>query len=411
MAPHDLTARRERVVRRWNLTREVVVIGAGGLVPIEGSGDQTYPFLPHPEYRYLADDALAEAVLAFDPREGWSHFAPVPSQAQRVWESAPERNARPLTDLDGWLKQRAGRPIAQLGCELQGVRGTPDLRAALRDALKEIRRRKDPAEIDRMRRAAAATAKGFAEVREFIRPGATERGIQIELEAAFFRAGGERAAYGTIVGSGPNAAILHSTPSARKVGERDLVLIDAGTEIDGYCADVTRTFVVTPEQRELHAIVLEAERNAIARCLPGTQYREVHLLASLDLARGLVHAGILRGSPQDLVERDAHALFFPHGIGHLVGLGVRDGDSAPPRTPNPRATLKYLRLDLPLEPGFTVTIEPGIYFIPALLDDPALRERHAADVDWARVDRMHDFGGIRIEDNLLVTDGPPEVLT
>ncbi len=407
----DLDARRAKVAKRWNLGNEIVLVGAGRLLPIEGSGDQTYPFLPHPEYRYLADDALPDAVVAFDPREGWTQFAPVLTQAQRVWESAPERSALPLAGLGDWIKSRSGRPIATLGCEVQGVRGTPELAAALREGLKEVRRVKEPGEVERMRRAAAATARGFAEARASIRPGATERGIQIELEAAFFRAGGERTAYGTIVGSGPNAAILHSTPSARAVGRGDLVLIDAGCEIDGYCADVTRTYVVTEEQRELHAVVLEAERRAIARCVPGMEYREIHLEAALDLARGLVHLGLLRGNAQDLVERDAHALFFPHGIGHLVGLGVRDGDSAPPRRPTTRPTLKYLRLDLPLKPGFTLTIEPGLYFIPALLDDPALRERHATEVDWARVDRMRDFGGIRIEDNLVITDGAPEVLT
>jgi Xaa-Pro aminopeptidase len=105
-------------------------------------------------------------------------------------------------------------------------------------------------------------------------------------------------------------------------------------------------------------------------------------------------------------------LFFPHGIGHMVGLGVRDaGGTAPGRPPSEDPRLSTLRADLPLLPGYVMTVEPGIYFIRALLEDPQRREAFATDVDWERVDRMLDFGGIRIEDDVLVTDGKPDVLT
>jgi Xaa-Pro aminopeptidase len=124
-----------------------------------------------------------------------------------------------------------------------------------------------------------------------------------------------------------------------------------------------------------------------------------------------VDFGVLRGDPDGLVERQAVSLFFPHGVGHMVGLGVRDaGEILPGR--EPRADeFPRLRIDLPLEPGFVVTVEPGIYFVPALLGDPELRARHRDAVDWDRAERMLGFGGIRIEDNVLVTDGEPEVLT
>jgi len=137
----------------------------------------------------------------------------------------------------------------------------------------------------------------------------------------------------------------------------------------------------------------------------------VHLTAALVIAEGLASLGILRGAPESLVETGAVGLFFPHGVGHLVGLGVRDAGGVlaerrddPPPYPN-------LRIDLPLAPGMVVTVEPGVYFVPALLEDPERRSRYADQVDWDRIEQMLEFGGIRIEDNVLITDGGHEVIT
>jgi Xaa-Pro aminopeptidase len=237
------------------------------------------------------------------------------------------------------------------------------------------------------------------------------------MEAAFFRAGADETGYDSIVGSGPNSAVLHFAPSARELRAGEPVLIDAGAAVEGYTADVTRTYPVGgesfgPELRDLYQAVLAAEERAIAKCRAGVEYREIHLGAAIDLAAGLVDMGILRGAAESLVERHAQALFFPHGVGHMVGLGVRDaGGYLAGRTKRDDPTFRYLRIDLPLEPGYTVTIEPGLYFIPALLDDPEHRQRYRGDVDWERVDQMKHLGGVRIEDNVLVTDGEPEVLT
>jgi Xaa-Pro aminopeptidase len=119
----------------------------------------------------------------------------------------------------------------------------------------------------------------------------------------------------------------------------------------------------------------------------------------------------LRGDPETLVEQGVQSVFFPHGVGHMVGLGVRDaGGALPGRELDPHA-FPLLRVDLPLEPGFTMTVEPGIYFVPALLHDRDFRERYRDAVDWDRAEAMVGVGGIRIEDNVLVTDGAPEVLT
>jgi Xaa-Pro aminopeptidase len=121
---------------------------------------------------------------------------------------------------------------------------------------------------------------------------------------------------------------------------------------------------------------------------------------------------LMRGEAQSLVEREAHTLFFPHGLGHLVGLGVRDASGRlPGRAKNESAALKNLRMDLPLARGYVTTVEPGAYFIPAILNDPKRRKQYGSCVDWALVDRHLGSGGVRIEDTVLVTDGPPKVLT
>jgi Xaa-Pro aminopeptidase len=249
-----------------------------------------------------------------------------------------------------------------------------------------------------------------------VREGVSEREAQIELEVEAVRHGAEAMAYDTIVGGGVNSAVLHFAPTARRFGAGELVLIDAGAQYLGYASDVTRTYPVGGQldqrQQELHSVVRSAQLAAIDQCRPGVEWRDVHLTAALAIAEGLAACGILRGAPESLVQSGAAWLFFPHGIGHLVGLGVRDagGTPLPERRHDPKP-YPNLRIDLPLEPGMVVTVEPGVYFVPALLNDPEHRRAHRDSVAWDRVDTMLDFGGIRIEDNLLITDGGHENIT
>jgi Xaa-Pro aminopeptidase len=237
----------------------------------------------------------------------------------------------------------------------------------------------------------------------------------VELEAEFFRRGGDRTAYGTIVGAGSNAAVLHFSPTDRVIEAGDVVLIDAGAEVGRYDSDITRTYRAGKPDgffRDLYQVVLGVEQRGVARCVAGAEWRDVHLAAAHEIAEGLIALGLLRGSASSIVDQDAHALFFPHGLGHLVGLGVRDASGyLPGRQRSTRPGLSMLRTDLPLQPGYVITVEPGIYFIRALLDDPERRAKYRDAVDWSRVDGLLDFGGIRIEDNAHVTQGEPEVLT
>jgi Xaa-Pro aminopeptidase len=167
----------------------------------------------------------------------------------------------------------------------------------------------------------------------------------------------------------------------------------------------------TGEQAELHGLVRVAGLAATRLCTPGTEFKDIHWSAARIIAEGLLELGLLRGTVDALVERRTVSLFFPHGVGHMLGLGVRDaGEVLRGRTVD-ADDFPRLRIDLPLLPGHVVTIEPGIYFVRALLHDPALRERHRDAVDWERAERMLGFGGIRIEDDVLVTEHGPEVLT
>jgi Xaa-Pro aminopeptidase len=412
-----LERRRDAVAAEWALTDEVVLIGAGELIGIPGRGDITYPFRAHSEYLYLTDRNRPGGVLAFDPQDGWRDFVPPVTESDRLWagDLGGDPGGVPMPEFAGWLAARGQRPIAHLGVAPPDHPGDREPTDRLRLALSHVRRPKDAVELERMRIAERATRAAFAAVAPLLVAGVSEREAQIELEAAAFRHGGEAMAYDTIIGSGSNSAVLHFAPSARRFSTGELVLIDAGAEYRGYASDITRTYPVggtlSAEQRELHSLVRAAELAAIERCTPGTEWREVHRTAALVIAEGLVSVGLLRGSVDDLVESGATWLFFPHGVGHLVGLGVRDAGGALAGRQNKPPPFPNLRIDLPLRAGMVVTVEPGVYFVPALLQDPKRRRRHRDQVDWDRVDALLGFGGIRIEDNVLVTADRPEVLT
>jgi Xaa-Pro aminopeptidase len=217
--------------------------------------------------------------------------------------------------------------------------------------------------------------------------------------------------------------VLHNERYDNEINPGDLLLVDAGAEVSsGWASDITRTWPVSGEfsatQRAVYEVVLAAQRAAIAAVRPGVEYRSIHQTGSLVLTEGLVDLGILQGDPAELVDRDAHTLFFPHGIGHLLGLDVHDmedlGDHAgyaPGRSRSDRFGWCFLRLDRPLEAGMVVTIEPGFYQVPGLLEDPARRDRYGDCVNWERLEDFEDVRGIRIEDDVLVTAEGSEVLT
>ncbi|MGB3401673.1 MAG: aminopeptidase P family protein [Microcoleaceae cyanobacterium] len=220
-----------------------------------------------------------------------------------------------------------------------------------------------------------------------------------------------------------NGEVLHNQEYHHSLQQGDLLLADVGAETPlGWAADVTRTWPVSGEfsgtQRDIYEVVEAAHHACIEQVKPDIEYEDIHLLAARVMAQGLVDLGILKGDPDTLVEQDAHALFFPHGVGHVLGLDVHDmedlGDLAgyaSGRSRSQRFGLGFLRLNRSLQTGMVVTIEPGFYQVPGILNHPEYREKYHDMVNWERLEQFADVRGIRIEDDVLVTDEAAEVLT
>ncbi len=216
--------------------------------------------------------------------------------------------------------------------------------------------------------------------------------------------------------------VLHNHGYGNVLEHGQLLLVDAGAESPRfYASDITRTFPVSgrfsTEQAEVYQIVLRVQMEAIALIKPGVPYRDIHLEVSRTMAEGLRAMGLMKGIPADAVAAGAHALFLPHGLGHMLGLDVHDmedlGDVVgypKGQKRDPQFGLNFLRLSRPLEPGFVVTVEPGIYFIPALIDRWQNERLHRDFINYDKLESFRDFGGIRIEDNVLVTRAGARVL-
>ncbi|MCP5069476.1 MAG: M24 family metallopeptidase [bacterium] len=422
----------------------LLIVPSGTPVPIAGT-DQYHQFHAHNDHVWLSGSRRLGAVLVFDSvdTDAWTLFVPTVSREDRVWHGPGDEleqiaeltgigQVRPRSEFESYLVARRERPVAFLGhrefLERPGAYGVhpdivaqlqldADLSVSVEQLVHDGRRCKDGFELDLMRAAAVATAAGHAAGLEAMQDGASERAVAAEIEAGFRRAGADGAAYDSIVAGGPNAAVLHARPTHRRMRADEFMLVDAGAEVDGYDCDVTRTSPVDGRlegrRKALHDAVLDVQEKAIEGSLAGREYRDVHMEASVGLAAGLVSLGILTGEPEDLVQLDAHALFFPHGVGHLIGLGTHDvGGYAEGRTRSDRPGLRYLRADLPLAPGMVVTIEPGLYFIEALLAQGIEDRRYQGVVDFDEARKWLPLGGVRIEDTVCVrADGPPEVLT
>jgi Xaa-Pro aminopeptidase len=217
--------------------------------------------------------------------------------------------------------------------------------------------------------------------------------------------------------------VLHNPRHSHLMAAENLVINDCGCESAlHYASDITRTFPVggafSRQQKEIYDIVLNAQLGAIAAVRAGVEYLQVHLISALEIAKGLKAIGLMRGDSEAAVAAGAHALFYPHGLGHMLGLDVHDmedlGEDFVGYTQTIRRSsqfgLRYLRLAKKLAAGFVVTVEPGVYFIPALIDRWKAENRFEAFIDYAEVENYRGFGGVRIEDNVLVLEDGHRVL-
>jgi Xaa-Pro aminopeptidase len=244
-------------------------------------------------------------------------------------------------------------------------------------------------------------------------PGLLESAIAGEIEGIALKRGG-RLSFPAIVSV--RGETLHNHYHGNTMQDADLLVNDSGAENSmGYAADITRTIPVSGKfstrQREIYEIVLKANNEAIAASRPGVPYRQVHLLSARIVASGLAELGLMKGDPDAAVTAGAHALFFPHGLGHMMGLDVHDMENIGEQyvgygegeQRSKQFGLAYLRLARNLEPGFVLTVEPGIYFIPALIDQWQKAGQHAEFINYEKVRDYIGFGGIRIEDDIVIT--------
>jgi Xaa-Pro aminopeptidase len=412
-----LEDRRRRVAQVFGEDAPIVLIGAGRPIPKPGGHDQVYPFIAHPQYFWLTGSRRWGGVLAFDPLTGWRHFVRPVTDAERLWEGGAQPiHGQDVAEMETWLTERKDRTAVALGVGIRGIDTKSEWAQEMARRLDAVRRHLDKAELAFVEKAVEATAAGHKIAREVIVPGATERQVQIALESEMMRQGAHEMGYGTIVGAGKHVAVLHFEPGNHVIAKDDLVLVDAGGAVFGYTADVTRTYSAdggfNARQKAVYDIVLRAEEAAIAQCRVGVEWHHVHAVAARMIAEGLVDLGILKGQIDTLLESGAIALFLPHGVGHMLGLGVRGvGGRAPGKDGTEKYCGAHLRVDMPLEKDFLMTVEPGIYFVPALLDDRERRTQFKNMVDWHVLEDWRSVGGVRIEDNVLITNKEPRVLT
>jgi Xaa-Pro dipeptidase len=388
--------------------------------------DQDYPFVANPHFRHwlpLTDTPGSWIVytpgqkpklIYLQPRDYW-HV--VPAAPSGYWvEHFDIAIVREANDAVALLPAANARR-AIIGPECPAVPGAEaNNPQAVLDYLHWHRSYKTPYELELMREASRIGTRAHRAAEQAFRAGESEFGIHMAYLAAARQIDAELP-YASIVGLNEHGAVLHYTHFDRQApAESRSFLIDAGASACGYASDITRTYAAK-EHAPFQALIDSvdaAQRGFVAKVRAGQSYPELHIHAHHVLAGVLREHGIIRMSEEAAVSSGVTSAFFPHGLGHPIGLQVHDvagfqasetgGTIARPQG-HP-----YLRMTRALEPGMVVTIEPGLYFIDMLLDE--LRAKPAgADVDWNRVAQFRPYGGIRIEDDVVCTGDAPENLT
>lgn len=287
---------------------------------------------------------------------------------------------------------------------------------ALDNAITHCRVFKTDWELDQLREAARVNNIAHTEVLKALEPGKFEYEMKAVFDYHQIKNGLMQDAYNGIFAGGANSAILHYVENNEKIKDGDLFLIDAGYEYNGYASDFTRTYPAngefSPIQAEIYEAVLEAQKQVIEASRPDIKMEELHLMAARIMMQGLKDADLVSGSIDDLMDKDVFALFFPHGLGHFLGLDTHDVGGYPKGVDRiERPGIKYLRMRRSLQPGMVLTIEPGLYFVPTLLEPAFEDDTLNKFLNVSKLKDMLDFGGVRIEDNLIITEDGYENLT
>lgn len=287
-------------------------------------------------------------------------------------------------------------------------------------AIVALRSIKTQEEVDEIEKAHAVTREMHTMAMRMAKPGVYEREIVGKIEGIAISSG-FNISFPIILTI--NGQTLHNHYHGNVLKEGRLLVNDSGAEsLLHYAADITRTIPVsgkfTQKQRDVYEIVLDAQETAIQSMKPGIKNRDIHLKAAKTIAEGLKGLGLMKGDMDEAVTEGAHALYFPHGLGHMMGLDVHDMENLgedyvgydEKTKRSDQFGLAYLRLAKELQPGYVVTVEPGIYFIPALIDKWKGEKKFTQFIDYEKIEEYRDFGGIRIEDNVLVTEDGHRVI-
>jgi Xaa-Pro aminopeptidase len=412
-------ARRRRQLMRLMGRDAIAILPAAP--PRTRNNDVEYNYRQDSDFYYLTGFGELESVAVLLPERSAAEyilFVRDRNPEREIWDgrrAGPEgaraqyaaQDAFPISDIDeilpGLLEQRSrvyytmGRYhdfdqrvvgwVNTLRAQARAGRHPPQEFVALDHVLHDMRLYKSRAEIGTMRRAGRIAAQAHIRAMRHCRPGRMEYELMAELVHEFGRHGADTS-YHPIVGGGANGCVLHYNDNNARLNDGDLLLIDAGCELDYYASDITRTFPVngrySPEQRALYEVVLEAQHAAFAKVRPGNHWNEPHDAAVRAITQGLVRLGLLKGTVAGLIRDGAYRKFFMHRTGHWLGMDVHDvGD------------YKVGDEWRVFEPGMALTVEPGIY-IPS---------------GTRGVPKKFCNIGIRIEDDVVVTRGGCEVLT
>lgn len=287
-------------------------------------------------------------------------------------------------------------------------------------AIVDLRSVKEAREIAEIKKACAVGYQMHVTAMKMAKAGIWEQTIAGTIEG-IANAGGGMVSFPVILSQ--NGETLHNHNHSQILQDGRLLLVDAGAEVGShYASDFTRTFPVsgkfTQKQREIYDIVLAANNRATALAKPGITYQSVHLAVCETIASGLKELGLMKGDVKEAVRNGAHALFMPHGLGHMMGLDVHDMEDLgqiyvgydDETRPIDQFGTAYLRMGRKLQPGFVVTNEPGIYFIPALIEKWKVENINTDFINFDRLESYLDFGGIRLEDDILITDTGCEII-
>lgn len=334
------------------------------------------------------------------------YLAKARSAGQQIHYLPPYRDEHSLKLLE-WL--HIAPAAASAGASVKLIKAVVGMRSY-----------KSEEEVAEIEKAVNTSVDMHLEFMRITRPGMTEKALAGKLQSIAIGQGGD-ISYPIILTV--NGEILHTHTRDLALQDGQLALCDAGAETAmHYCGDLTRTIPAGKKfsalQKDMYEIVLNAQEAAIAACKPGVLFKDVHALAATHLLEGLKSLGVVKGDPAEAVANDVHTLFFQCGLGHMMGLDVHDMENLGEQYVGYTEHLakgtafgwKSLRLGRALEPGFVVTVEPGLYLIPTLIDRWKSENRLAEFIDYQKLESLRNFTGIRIEDNLLITESGNRIL-